>query len=522
MSSTSILGDSKHVEVDKGQLPLPAVESSVNPTNHSLSPKRFRILLVLLGSAMLFVGSARSSHSGSALPGLSFLSSLNTPASPPDDFFHTSARTDELCPSVADASSYSGWIGLEGDSDEVPKRSFYWLFEAEESPEDAPVILTIGGGPGTSGLINPFGGQSHCKISENGTVVNLHRWTQKFTLLALDHPIGVGLSYGTMVNNSVDAAHDAYDFLQKFYRVYPQLAKNKFVIASGSYGGRYVPNIATVVQEENKAIASGDGQLGAVHVNLEALLISNPWTDPIAYFRWLLYYRCELHPFYNASTCAALYGKLPECLDTISMAFQNSTVHNRRLADEKCETWGQLKGQNGTLTENINRHCDTEGDISKCYPAFNWLPNFLNSNETRKVLGVPDFVSFKALSNDVTNAFRSYGDNMFPTQKLYEPLLADGIRVLHHAGSLDANCPNPGTLSFLKLLNTPFSEAFRAGEDVPWPSEDEPQGTVRSVGPGAGNFTYLTYDNAGHFIVSDQTWQTKYVVEHFIDNVPFV
>lgn len=38
-------------------------------------------------------------------------------------------------------------------------------------------------------------------------------------------PIGVGLSYGTMVNNSVDAAHDVYDFLQKFYRAYPHLAK---------------------------------------------------------------------------------------------------------------------------------------------------------------------------------------------------------------------------------------------------------------------------------------------------------
>ena len=38
-------------------------------------------------------------------------------------------------------------------------------------------------------------------------------------------PIGVGLSYGKMVNNSVDAAHDVYDFLQKFYKLYPQLAK---------------------------------------------------------------------------------------------------------------------------------------------------------------------------------------------------------------------------------------------------------------------------------------------------------
>ncbi|KZV74021.1 alpha/beta-hydrolase [Peniophora sp. CONT] len=506
--------------VNQGQLPLPVVEAPVNPATH-LSSQRFRTMLVLLGSALLLLGSARYSNSGSVYPCPPSFSSVSSLASALDGFFYTSTRTDELCPSVANASSYSGWIGLEGDSEETPKRSFYWVFEAEENPENAPVILTIGGGPGTSGLINAFGGQAHCKISENGTVVNTYRWTQKYNLVALDHPIGVGLSYGKMVNNSVDAAHDVYDFLQKFFQVYPNLAKNKFVIASGSYGGTFVPNIATVLQEENKAIASGEGRLGGSHINLDALLVSNPWTDPMAFFRWVLYYRCELHSLYNATTCAELYSKLPECLDTISMAFQDSTVHNRRLADETCSRL-QVPGQNGTLAENINRHCDTEGDIAKCYPTFNWIPNFLNSNETRKVLGVPNSLTFKSLNYDVTGEFVSYGDSMFPTHKLYEPLIADGIRVLHHVGSLDANCPNPGTLSFLKLLNTPFSEAFRSGKDVPWPSADEPQGTVRSVGPGAGNFTYLTYDNAGHFVVSDQTWQTKYVVEHFIDNVPFL
>ena len=117
----------------------------------------------------------------------------------------------------------------------------------------------------------------------------------------------------------------------------------------------------------------------------------------MSYFRWMLYYRCELHSFNNATTCADLYGKLPECLDSISMAFQNSTVHNRRLADQTCGAL-YVEGQNDTLTENISRHCDAKDDIAKCYPSFNWLPSFLNSNETRKVLGVPDFVTFKSLN----------------------------------------------------------------------------------------------------------------------------
>lgn len=38
-------------------------------------------------------------------------------------------------------------------------------------------------------------------------------------------PIGVGYSYGTMVNNSRAAAYDVYDFLLKFFHLYPHLAK---------------------------------------------------------------------------------------------------------------------------------------------------------------------------------------------------------------------------------------------------------------------------------------------------------
>lgn len=37
-------------------------------------------------------------------------------------------------------------------------------------------------------------------------------------------PIGVGFSYGKIVNNSRDAAYDVYDFMQKFYSVFPQYA----------------------------------------------------------------------------------------------------------------------------------------------------------------------------------------------------------------------------------------------------------------------------------------------------------
>ena len=45
-----------------------------------------------------------------------------------------------------------------------------------------------------------------------------------FRALTFPQPVGVGFSYGTHVNNSVDAAYDAYDFLVKFMALFPHLA----------------------------------------------------------------------------------------------------------------------------------------------------------------------------------------------------------------------------------------------------------------------------------------------------------
>lgn len=77
-------------------------------------------------------------------------------AAPPFKFYANITRPQNICAGVkGDASSYSGYIGLEGDS---IRRSFFWslasffavslipyyvdvrYFEAEEDPTNAPVM----------------------------------------------------------------------------------------------------------------------------------------------------------------------------------------------------------------------------------------------------------------------------------------------------------------------------------------------------------------------------------------------
>ncbi|KAJ7127649.1 serine carboxypeptidase-domain-containing protein [Mycena epipterygia] len=110
-------------------------------------------------------------------------------------------------------------------------------------------------------------------------------------------PVGVGFSYGSKVNNSRSAALSAYEFLQKFFRLFPHLSQNKLILSGGLYGGMHVPHIATVIHEQNITLAVGKGEPGAIHVNLESMMVSNL----ISYcFRHALvkvfYSRSEPHP----------------------------------------------------------------------------------------------------------------------------------------------------------------------------------------------------------------------------------
>ncbi|KAJ7017885.1 Alpha/Beta hydrolase protein [Mycena alexandri] len=393
-----------------------------------------------------------------------------------DSFYSSVASPKSICAAVhGDAISHAGHIGLKGDSEAEPK-------------------LTIGGGPGTSGMSNPLSAQGPCLVTENGTVPNPNRWTENFNLISLDHPVGVGYSYGTLVNNSRTAAVDVYDFLQKFFRLFPHLSQNQFILSGGSYGGMYIPHIATVIHEQNLAIAKGKGLPSAVPINLESMMM-----------------RCYNVPdMYNASTCTELFEVLPTCLDSIRFAQEGPWLPERHVAAQK--TCNRLEGgdRHGTVAEDVRWKCYSTEPLGCLPPSFEWLPTFINRAEIKYALGIPDHLNFTVLSDAVTEEFEKYGDMIQPAYLLYTPLLTAGIRLLHYVGAQDANCAWPGVFSFLKLLPSPFQDEFLRTPDVSWPTAED--ATVRVVGEGAGNITYILVAQGGHFVMELIDRQSRSVV----------
>ncbi|KAJ7461953.1 Alpha/Beta hydrolase protein [Mycena latifolia] len=329
-------------------------------------------------------------------------------------------------------------------------------------------------------------------------------------------PVGTGFSYGTMVNNSRSAAVDVYDFLQKFFRLFPDLVQNQFIISGGSYGGMYVPNIATVIHEQNLALAAGKGQAGAIHINLESMM------DATSHFTWLLQMRCYLADMYNATTCVEMFEQLPACLDSIQLARQGPGSVERRLAAQTICTPLEAGDTHGTVVEDVRRKASGFKPMGCLPPSYALTEAFFRRSDVKEALGVPEHINLTSIRNEVTDEFQKYGDinRILPAHLLYGPLLSAGIRLLHYVGAQDANCAWPGVISFLKLVQSPFQDAFLRTPDVPWPTAED--ATVRIVGEGAGNMTYILVAQAGHFVARDQPALVKSIVEHWVENVPFV
>ncbi|KAJ7292482.1 Alpha/Beta hydrolase protein, partial [Mycena rebaudengoi] len=286
----------------------------------------------------------------------------------------------------------------------------------------------------------------------------------------------------------------------RFFVLFPHLAGNKFIISGGSYGGVYVPNIATVIHRQNLLIARGAGQPGAIHINLEALVLSNPLSSPLAHFQWLLHYRCKVHQIHNSTVCSDLYAELPACLENIEMALEVPTVKNRVAAWEFCATMLE-RDTNGTVVEDIRRTCTCTppdpANPAACHPEFEWLDKIFANPAVKAALGVPHDWRLVMHTKSVHRMRIVAGPAYSPSY------------VVPYAKKHKLN---------RTVLKTPFQEEFIAAPDVPWPSKEI--ATVCSVGAGAGNMAYILVAEPGHFV--NQPGHAKLIIIHWVSNRPFV
>lgn len=161
-----------------------------------------------------------------------------------------------------------------------------------------------------------------CSIAFEGrtTKSNPHSWTNHANIIFLDQPADVGFSYadpGASVKTSAEAALDVYSFLQLFFEQFPEYAKLPFHVAGESFGGIYVPHIASVIWHANQALAVSSNPTGSTRINLESVILANGITDPYIQIPSIVDYVCAgPYPVYDdpeGPECTKLRSSIPTC-----------------------------------------------------------------------------------------------------------------------------------------------------------------------------------------------------------------
>ncbi|OAX40539.1 alpha/beta-hydrolase [Rhizopogon vinicolor AM-OR11-026] len=400
---------------------------------------------------------------------------------------------------------YSGYLDISDD-----KHFFFRFFESRTSPEDAPLLMWLNGGPGCSsstGLLLELG---PCSISDRGanTTHNPHSWNAHANMIFLDQPINTGYSYsddGRTINSSPVAGKDVYVFMELFLSRFPEYSTQPFHIAAESYGGTIAPHIANVINTENKKIPVASS--GLVKINLASVILGNGITDSHVQMASIPDYLCEgPYPIYddpNSVQCTALRNKVP-------------------------------------TYQRIIKACDDFDSLFTCIPA-TFYCNYqlyapvrrsgLNPFDARiqcdlKVaLGVNPRRNFKALNDAVILPFFLRGDWMHNTPLLLEEIINDGVRLLVYAGNADMMCNYMGNERWVEQLDTVFLDEFSTAPTEQWVTmhSGKMAGTVRSAGgagSGAGNVTFVTVYEAGHMVPHDQPEAALDMITRWIRDIP--
>lgn len=132
---------------------------------------------------------------------------------------------------------------------------YYQLFGAvgndlSKVDTNTPLIIWLQGGPGGSSQFGAFTENGPIRINKGRPSLFQHSWNYFGHMLFIDQPLNVGFSYagnrtGTkQVSSANEAANHLVNFLDNFYKEWPQLRTAPLYITGESFAGHYIPAFA--------------------------------------------------------------------------------------------------------------------------------------------------------------------------------------------------------------------------------------------------------------------------------------
>ncbi|KAK4794106.1 hypothetical protein SAY86_012100 [Trapa natans] len=423
---------------------------------------------------------------------------------------------------------HSGYVSLNGKPT-GKKFLFYYFVASQRNPSKDPIVLWLNGGPGCSsfdGFVYEHGPFNFQAGQSKGSLPELHlnpfSWSKVSSILYLDSPCGVGLSYSDDPKNyatgDFQTASDTHAFLLKWFKLYPEFLSNPFYISGESYAGVYVPTLASAVVE---GIRSGQQPL----INFKGYLVGNGVADeyfdnnaivPFAFGMGLIsndiFQACQ-------KTCKGKYynPRSQACSNNINRVYQALSDLNPYDILEPCYQYSstkevnKLEGLNWTFMSQKHftkisgprwsvRPLGRDGRVPLTQqaaatfhvPCINddLATAWLNNESVRKAIhAAPATVAGRWMICSDRVEYSGEVDTLIPYHK---NLTSQGYRALIYSGDHDRMVPFTGTQAWTRSMGYKIIEEWRS-----WLSNEQVAGFLQAYDK---NLTFLTIKGAGHMV----------------------
>lgn len=327
-------------------------------------------------------------------------------------------------------------------------------------------------------------------------VHNPHAWNSNASVIFLEQPVNVGFSHSPNgVSDTTQSAKDAYALLSLFFHQFPEYAKQDFHIAGESYGGHYVPAIATeILSHENR------------NINIKSALVGNGLSDTLTQYAYYKPYGCDGEGGYpgviDEKECANMEKSMDRCLSLIQRCYDTETAWTCVPAHIYCNNAQVMPYQRtGMNPYDIRDDCEDEEHL--CYVGVYHATQFLNKPEVIEAVG-SEVESYGSCNWDVNRDFMLTGDWMKPFYRLTANVL-EHIPFLIYVGDADFICNWLGIHEWTERLEWKHKEDFNK---VDLGALKFPEGKMDGAEYGrvktSHNFTFIQIYEAGHMVPHDQ------------------
>ncbi len=410
--------------------------------------------------------------------------------------------------------NWAGYLPISEDNDK--NMLFYWLFEKNVSPEEAPLIVWLNGGPGCSSMDGlflehgpiMFSTKSAEEKSHDGQLVevklNPYSWNNVANVMYVDQPVGTGFSFthdDSYAENLREVSEQLWGFMQNFLRVHDVFVDRNIILAGESFAGSYIPNFVQYTLEANKNLQDGENLLP-----IEGVCIGNSYTDP--------------YTQHAVTEYAFSVGLISE-----------GQARVLKEQEHKCHI--DIKGgesNSKTCTSLLDRvlseaHYPCAYDIRLYQPSKrvgvyppggDLLSAYLNNDDVKRSIHVSNYNPrlFRECTEPPYNHLQRLKGKGSQVEAV-KMMLESGVRILLYVGQFDLICNHIGIEKWLYKMEWSGAKEFHASKRGVWLSKDKkkPAGYVKS----GGSLDYVIVLGAGHMVPIDVPEASLDLITRFID-----